>query len=436
MTTLHDRLEHVSEQAHAPVPDVDALWQQGHRWRNRRRTGAALVVASAACLVVGVGAVVGLPSTADRTTPPADVPFEDLHIPREVYQPAEWAEGTAETGPPGPLAAVGMADRKRRDGLFWLRDERAVFGVSAVDGSTHWLDLPEANPEFLYSSLLALTPDGTRVGYTVSGPDGVKGWGVYDVMTGESTQLRDPVVREIVGEQQFALGFSGDSRYLQTNYSLAGSKIRTDDSFVVWDVETGEQIEAEGTGHRYLPNTGSAPTGIVWSRDETTYRLDPATGETTSWTTPQRVVEWSVGPGAKSAYLAYGERKNDKWRVFTGGGSEIRIPDDARIDSLAGWRDADTLVLQSAHTMTFYFVDVTSGALVGTETIDSSSADSMKLFNPHYASDMWANPLVPGVPPPVVEDPRPTRAQVALVVVPAIAIGALGLVLWRRRVRA
>ena len=281
MTTLHDRLSDLADRLdvapQAPGPD---LWTLGRKQHRRRQAGAVLVGAAAVVLAVGLGALVGLPSSTDRTTPPADVPFGQLHLPTTVYTPSKWAPGTDEDGPLGQLAAVAVGERAVPDGPARGSTDFAVFGVSAVDGSVRWLDVPWGTGGF--NGQLALSPDGTKVAVGVV--DGVgdasalRGWAVYDTTTGMTLQLRDPEQKEIVGADQIDFQFSGDSRYLETIYSPTGSNGSRDDALVVWDVETGERIVAEGAGHYWHPSLGSAPTGIVWSRKGDTFTFDPATG--------------------------------------------------------------------------------------------------------------------------------------------------------------
>ena len=78
--------------------------------------------------------------TPHRNRPPYQP--EELHLPRTVYAPSPWAEGTDELGPPGPLAVLAGGERKVRDGLTGSRSYPSYYGVSAVDGSARFLDLP------------------------------------------------------------------------------------------------------------------------------------------------------------------------------------------------------------------------------------------------------------------------------------------------------
>ena len=428
--TLHDRLADLAREAPAGSADP-GLWDAGVRRHRRRRAAALAAGAAVVALIGGVGVSVGLGSDIDRSVPPADVPFGELHLPRTVYPPSEWANGTAETGPPGPLAAVSIAARSEPEGWTGVRRGTAVFGVSAVDGTTVFLDLPGAPANFMGSGTLTLSPDGTKVGYDQYRGRQLVGWSVYDAVTGEVTRLRDPRQEVLRGRDLFEIAFSGDSRYLQTDYSPTGSDGSRDDTFVVWDVETGAPIEAEGAGHYWLPNLGSAPSGIVWSRKNETFTFDPATGVTTTAETPYDVIEWSVAPdGRSSAAVAFGEATRDPWRLFAGA---QQLDPDISPDDLLGWRDAHVVVVGSLPDHRISYLDVRTGEQVASDRMGVEGDDNDPLMWPVYAADLWANDLVDGVRPPSVGDPRVGPWEVAGWATAAAGLAALGAWLVRRR---
>jgi RNA polymerase sigma-70 factor (sigma-E family) len=108
----------------------------GTRLRERMRDLAVVVLVA---LTGGAGTVLRPP---DAAPPPADAPAGERHLPRRAYAPDPWSQGSDDLGAPGPLAAVAGAERHVRDGLTGTRTVIAWYGVSAVDGSTHFLDLP------------------------------------------------------------------------------------------------------------------------------------------------------------------------------------------------------------------------------------------------------------------------------------------------------
>lgn len=430
--TLHDRLADLSTDA-PPGGPVPGLWETGVRRHRRRRAGVLGAVAAAVALVVGVGLALGLDAGSERSLPPTGVPFDDLHLPRTVYPPSRWAEGTDDAGPPGPLAALSMAARDLPTGWTGVRRTSAPFGVSAVDGSVRFLDLPGTDLAKLGVGWLALSPDGRKVGYARIRHGDLVGWAVYDTTTGATVRLSDPANPVIRGTDVFEIEFSGDSRYLETNYSPSGSDGSRDDQLVVWDARTGQPTPAEGTGYYWLPDMGSAPHGIVWSRGDRTFTFDPSSGRTTSERFPHELVETSYGPQDRAtAYVAFGEHKRDPWRLYVDG----RPADlDVEPGAVLGWRDAHTVVVANLTGTRARLVDVRTGAAED-PSLDSSRDAGLEM-GPLYAADLWANPLVDGVRPPHAGDGRIGPREVAGGAAAVVALAALvGWILWRRRARA
>jgi hypothetical protein len=184
-TDLHDRLADLA--GVAPTPHVSAadLWARGGRYRRRRRAVSAVV--AAACVVL-VALSVG---TAIRAAAPVEVQPADTDgrtvLPHRFFSPSPWLPGTAGTGPVGPLIAVIPAERKT-----WTETEDGIVGVSAITQQYAFLDLPDA----LAGLGVALSPDGRRVGYWLTGPveghpntmqlgGSAVGYAVFDTVTGE-----------------------------------------------------------------------------------------------------------------------------------------------------------------------------------------------------------------------------------------------------------
>jgi hypothetical protein len=449
---LRERLADLAESAPSSVQDRGYLWQAGSRRRRKRQRIAAVASTVAAVLVVGG---VGTLQPAEPPTPlPTDAPASQLHLPRTLHAPDPWTPGTDEVGPPGPLAAVSVAPRHEAEGLTGSRQVSSPFGVSAVDGSAVFLDLPGTRDPDGSSQLgfgaLTLSPDGRKVGFVhyaedASATDGPQswrggrpvGWDVYDTVTGEVTELRVPGMREIRGTDAFEIRFTGDSRHLLTNYSPTGSDGSRDDAFVAWNVETGEPVEAEGTGHYWLPNPGSGPEGVVWARGRRIMTFDPESEETTAVTTPHDVMEASYGPDGRAlAYVGHRPSKPNEpapWHLYAGRSTgEIRRVDlDSRgVGQLLGWRSEHEVVV-SNHRRALWFVDVRTGEH---ETASLGWRQRL-MMTPTYASDLWRNPLVEGLESSA-EDPRWWLRP------PAWGAGALAgvvvslLVVRRRRVGA
>jgi hypothetical protein len=448
---LRERMQALAEDAPREVQSSSDLWGAGVRRGRRQRAAAVASAVAAVVLVGGLGSQLVEPSTSV----PADAPESQLHLARSVYAPHPWTRGTDEAGPPGPLAALSMATRHVTEGAFGKREVAAPFGVSAVDGSAVFLDLPgtldgDGSSRLGYGAI-ALSPNGRKVGYVryadepaaseahedLWHPSSVIGWGVYDTVTGVVTELRVPGVHEVRGMDAFEIRFTGDSRYLLTNYSPAGSDGSRDDALFAWDVETGKAVEVEGTGYYWLPNPGSGPHGVVWSRDRRILTFDPASGETRTVTTPQEVVEASYGPDGRAlAYVGHRPTKPNEpapWHLYVGPSERETRRVDLGVRSVGlilGWRN-DHEVVVNTRGLALRFVDVRTGdhepGRIGgwTEGI---------MMAPAYASDLWRNPLVDGVKSSA-EDPR-WWLRPAAWAAGAVLGGALGIILVVRRRRA
>ena len=362
---------------------------------------------------------------------PADVPFGELHLPRTVHAPDPWAPGTEETGPPGPLAVLAADDRERLDGLR-ATTVMSWYGVSAVDGAVHWLDLPSSQgTPGRWPGSAALSPDGRVIAYSRFSDEEqshLVGWTVYDTTTGETLDL-DPArgfeIRPdtLIGDMM-DLAFSGDSHYLVT---FAGSRATpSTKQLVAWDVETGEPSLAERTTAYWQPNLGLAPSGVLWTRNKTAYLFHPDTGETSLRQEPRWPLLASYGPSGAFAYVGHdGPKVTSKrpWTLYVApAGRQAREValgfEPRRID---GWRDEQRVVVDDGET--YAVVDITTG---------KSSTERLTGLNGWggLASDLWANDLVEGTRPPHVVSPLLVRrAGLGLAV---LTLGGAALIWWRR----
>lgn len=287
MGTLHDRLEDLAATAPAGDGAPGDLWARGVRRGRARLAGTVAVLVAVVALVAATTVLV----RTDRTEHlPADVPFEELHLPKVVNAPGTWS---GDEGPDGPLAALGLALRTRPEGLSGKRRNNELFGVSAVNGTAAWIDLPGVDPDdHALIGWYALSPDGRWIGWSrhreprrPGGTAPLLGWAVMDTTTREVRELADPAAPRL----RFTasdLVFSGDSHYLLTSYETQDAPASRGHQFVAWDVEDGSRTVLEERGERWLPNVGSAPTGVVWSRGRTVHRTDPATGGRSSYSLP------------------------------------------------------------------------------------------------------------------------------------------------------
>lgn len=434
---LGDRLADLADDAPRTLP-ADGLWQRGRR-RQRVRQAAA-TAAGVLATAGGLFAVQVLPGEHTATPILSDVRG---HLPDQVYPPSEWSTPAEE--PFGPLAVLDGAMTAGENGGFRL------FGISASDGRSAFLDLPSVGP-IMPGVSAALSPDGRKVAFVRhagqepgSAGDGyadgrVAGWTVYDTVTGELTELSDPMSPVIEDGDFLELGFSGDSRYLLTNYSRTQPATSESDELVAWDVETGERLLMEGPGHYLLPNLGSAPRGVVWARDHTVLRIIPGgpVRDQRSVRLPLEVVDASWGPddrafayvGDRVEYPEDHEPENpppaQPWELYVGPtASDLRrvtLPADP--GGVLGWRDDHHVVVSHGH-QDYAVVDVRTGAT------ESGSVRGVNLFQVELAGDLWDQPLVDGVKPPEVGEPGRWR--------PWIIVGLFGSLVggwvWIRRRR-
>lgn len=356
-------------------------------------------------------------------------------LPEVVNAPGAWSD---DEGVPGPLAAVGLADRTRPVGLADRRESLEMFGVSAGDGTSAWIELPGTDVEDLdLADGFALSPDGRWLAWTRRAPgsglfDGLslRGWAVMDTTTGRVRELTDPGaprLRETASE----LAFSGDSGYLLTSHERPGAPQRRGHRFVAWDVRTGRPTTIEEPGHHWLPSLGSAPSGVVWSRERRVHRQDPATGVRTTSVLPRDVLTASWGPDDRAfAYVGRGERRHAPWLLYAGPSVEearLRpLPTDVRAGELLGWVDERHVVVGHWRT-SVHVVDVVTGAVLER----SLRGYGPQLNAPHLAADLWQQPLGPAPAPVATTDPRgPVRWG------GGAALAAFGGVVLLRRRRA
>lgn len=189
MADLRDALQTLARE-HEPAPDEvspEELWSRGVR-RQRLRAAAAGLVALLV-LAAGVGLGSWLPGALQPEVVPAAPPGQP-RVPRSIGQPGASVPGTGEAGPLGQLAVLWSTNRNGRP---------ALFGISATTGDYRFLDVPRlASPE-----QVALSPDGRRVAYWISGsvpgkavpgdPTGLRwrtvvGIAVYDTVTGHTVR--------------------------------------------------------------------------------------------------------------------------------------------------------------------------------------------------------------------------------------------------------
>ncbi|WP_185995105.1 hypothetical protein [Nocardioides campestrisoli] len=376
------------------------------RIRSGRR-GAHVLAALAALFVLGPAVIV------HAEDDPASL--EERHLPTAVNAPGTWS-GDEEVR--WPVAAVGVATRTEPVGLVEKRESLALFAVSALDGHAAWLRTPGLSLDGWGFGGFAVSPDGQWIGWVrphrpqgPSYPGRVAGWSIMETTTGAIRELDVPGVPWVKGTMT-ELAFSGDSRYLLTSYESPGTRNAPQPGshqLVAWDTEDGKPTVIEEPGPSWLPNLGSAPTGVTWARGRNVFRVDPASGDMTTVTLPQDVIAASWGPDDTSfAYIGRTAGKpKSRWRLYAGRtfaearGRAVDLPSGVGVDQLLGWRDPVHVVLGHFRT-SVHVVDVVTGAV---EKIDLKG-DGTQVNAPYLASDLWEQPLVVPEEPEEVADPR------------------------------
>ena len=97
MTTIHDVLSDLAEDAPEVMPDP-GLWARGSRWHRVRRGGSVAIVLAACVLLLAVG-LVSWRQSASPIRPAAT--GDAAALPSRLHDPSRWLPGTDEEGPLG-----------------------------------------------------------------------------------------------------------------------------------------------------------------------------------------------------------------------------------------------------------------------------------------------------------------------------------------------
>lgn len=432
-TVLHELADDLPP-AHPPA----GLWRRARRERLRDR---AAVVVVGCCLLIGAGLVAGIPASV--TVSPAGPPpvsQEQLRMPDRVYAPSPWLAGTDQTGPPGPLALIGSAERARW--LFGRR--RAPVGISAVDGSYRFLDLPDRRDEH---TTVALSPDGLRVAYYLSGspesPDAqsdLVGVGVYDVMTGEVTRHEVETTYGL-SEGQVLL-WSADGNWLAVEYGQYTSSpgMSRGYKFLSWNPSTDGMRQLGGV--RGTEDVGVAPDGFLVGSSN--WRVVSPEGEVLGKLRLDREVHWApwISPDGKwlaAVAAAPTRRGTTTMRLYAGslsGRGEVTlelVSERWQSQPVWGWLDDERVLVwgydeQGEHGQQLVSMNLRTGEVV--EQFARSEHPESTLGLESVARDLLRQPFVEGVRPSSV----PSHATMGAVMLIATVLVA-GVLLVRRRLR-
>ncbi len=424
MPTLHDRFADLAEEApESPTPP--RIWDEGRRRARAARVGTAIVVV--ATLVLGVfvaGTAVRRSAEPQYAGPTDGAPV----LPTQVHQPSRWL-GTATT-PPGRLSMAIPAEQAVRSGL-WNDYRWGVVGVSATTGAYHFLDVPDC------VSFISLSADCEHVAcFTGVGPlhhAVVDGLMVYDTATGHLDRWTGGP-----GPLRLnSIGWNGNDvltlRLGATSYE--------------WRFGYGAPRPITT---RLTQTAGTADTTALYRARAGYFYLDPARSG--------QVVRIRVEPGRDShnAFLAAlspsGQRlakvimANGRGRLEVGTVGRSRdpvrlgtVPVRLHVSALVGWSDERHVVVTDqpggpasadgvGPPAVLERIDVQTGRV---EQV-SHLAPGLGLFWISFASSTLGAPARDLPAPPTPMDPR----VVVGLVVGLVLAGAVGVVLWRRRVRA
>lgn len=438
MTTLHDRLAELAEDAPpgGPAPD---LWDRGRRYRRLRLGGTAVI---ATVVVVGLLALGTLDWWRARPEP---VPANGTPaLPQRIWMPSPFLPGTDDAGPLGQLAAIQNAERRG-----WGGTRSGLAGISATTGEYRFLDLPDVS-----ENDVALAPDGRHVAYwytgetrlspnSESGP--VVGVAVYDTSTGE-------VVRhEIPSDHGLMVGTAdliwADASRLVFSYAtyrggdadddMAQSSGKDGPGLLVWRPGTDQPPSIlAGIDGDVEDSTGKGQLLVFGERMAWVDLDDPRS--TVRFPRPNAGLMFTMAADTTGTQLAgpLGNRNPNQMSVvrFEDGDTSKRVvPDSDRTFAAVAWLDEDHVaairrVGKGYERTALLRVDVRTGASNELLRYPFGTWGSATLL----ATDLLAEPTVERPEPP-----RPLDPRVVAVAATTVAVCGLGaLLLWRRRVRA
>lgn len=274
-TDLPDRLADLAEHTPPGSPPAD-LWDRGVR-RHRVAQVGRVVVAAVLVSLIGLG---GWTWHSTRPVEPAGT-HGSTHLPDRFFLPSPWLRSF--DGPPGPLVAIGTATRKS---LF--HSTRAVYGVTASEGTYGFLDLPAKVDPDPTESGPALSPDGRHVAYWTSGTitgrpnsEAVGGVAVYDAESGVTRFFRPSSDHGLTGDT--LVWADDDTLVFDVGRWAGGGDAGTSRNYVgyVWNTRDGQPRPLDDSIGSDLMGSGLSATatgGLVVTPPAV---LDPGTGHTT-----------------------------------------------------------------------------------------------------------------------------------------------------------
>lgn len=461
---LHAQLRDLAADAPAPAPGGSGeLWRAGKR-RQRRRTAAG-VVAACAVVLAGVGGVSTVhPSTAGFAQAPVTAPNGPSRLPDRFHTPSRWLPTTAEAGPVGPLALVITAQEEHD----LVGSEPGYVGVSAVTGEYRFLSLPDLprTVDGAWGDELALSPDGSKVGYWYGGyhdaefstlhPEGIA---VYDTITGDIVRHSIEAPWRIQAEQPVWVGDKLWISWFEQKKGEPGSGFngRT----VIWDFESDEFRDLPGADV-WMPDPIAAAHGSWVQGTETGTRVIDRNGRVVRNIAIAGRYEGAVVLSPDGSHLATRRDPDGNPSTFTdepapllvGAATEelsyeeqhagvackvcppikLREVPDSKDLSLVGWRDDRRLVViqqeqvsPEKFSWSYRSLDPTTGQLS-----DLVEPEGLGSGNFVVAADAWSWPTWDA---PAPDEPVSPRAVLGWSLAASTVLGLVALRIWRRRER-
>ncbi|WP_028635839.1 hypothetical protein [Nocardioides sp. URHA0032] len=438
MTTLHDRLADLADDAPpgGPAPD---LWDRGMRYHRQRRAGTAVIAAAAVVLLAVVA------GAAWQRSAPVPAPARGpVGLPDRMWSPSPWLSSTST---PGQLVALTRADRGS-----WTGTDPGVVGVSATSGEYAFVELPGVD---LASGDVELAPDGRHLAYWLTGPTTdtpnslsgpITGVAVYDTVTGEVAKHwiatahglmpdfltwadADTVVYsagEILGgDDDPDMDQASSSFGTVTSWDLGGAPAP------VAGVERGASLEGAGHG-RVLLEEGDGHDDLLIDVDgQAQVRHLDIPSYLGSFGSLRPV---ALAAGGEPFALVPGD--SNPGSVSAGAATDLRdVPGTERTFGVLDWVGSDEIVTLArlgrqavSSRVAVYRVDVSTGrSRVLVRFPDDSLGGEWQ-----FATDLLDAPSVDAPAPPSPLDPRVTAGLAVAVCLAAVA----AIFWWRRRVRA
>ena len=440
MTTLHDRLADLADEAPTSLP-APGLWDRGRRYHRRRRAGTLAIVAAALVVLVLLGGV-----SWQRSAPEPAPAAGHVGLPDRVWTPSPWLPNTDA---PGRLIAVTTSDRGS-----WKGMHPGVVGISATTGEYAFLDLPDAELDHLDTA--AVSPDGRRVAYWI---------------TGETTGTPNSASGPVTGVAVFDADTGGVSRHwIRTAHGVyldflawadpetvvfSAGQIRGGDDASDMAQSSGRvgRVMSWSPGSEPEPVPGVAPGASLIGASHGRIVVDTGSSEPgrtyrlIDLTSPSRGrflgipgISGSVNglpfvaldASGRRIALVPGHRNPNRVRAGLVGDLH-EVPNSRATWGVLDWLDARTIVTlrrtgnPPEEGSGLFRVSVSSGE---SRELVRFVADSFG-GGWQFATDLLDAPSVHAEQPPSPMDPRWTAGLAA----GAVLAAGVALVLWRRRVR-